>query len=76
MNTDAYREILAALDALDIPDEDFQDLNAEFEDTLMLLEATDPDDAEELSDAMEALLALKADYERWPEAAAIARRIS
>ena len=76
MNTDAYREILSALDALDIPDEDFQDLNAEFEDTLMLLEETDPDDAEELSDAMEALLALKADYERWPEAAAIARRIS
>ena len=34
------------------------------------------DDAEELSDAMEALLALRADYERWPEAAAIARRIS
>ena len=75
MNTDAYREILSALDALDIPDEDFQDLNAEFEDTLMLLEETDPDDAEELSDAMEALLALRTDYERWPEAAAIARRI-
>ena len=74
MNTEACRKILAALDALDIPDEDFQDLNAEFEDTLMLLEEIDPDDPEEISETLETLNALMEQYARWPEAAALLRK--
>lgn len=62
------REILAKLDALaDALDggeaESLEDLNAEFEDTLMLFDELGGEDArEELDDALEELDALAGDY--------------
>ena len=60
--------VLVAFDALaaDAP-EALEDLNAEFEDALMLLSEIDPREAgwqEELNDALEGLRALAGDYRR------------
>ena len=60
--------VLEAFDALaaDAP-EALEDLNAEFEDALMLLSEIDPREAgwqEELDDALEELRALAGDYRR------------
>ncbi len=60
--------------------EDLDDLNAEFEDALMLLgECKSDDDPEALSDALEDLKALAGDYRALsgdiPEAAALADQL-
>jgi len=67
-------KLLEALDDLGdvIQDEDFTDLNAEFEDALFMLSETDP---EELEDALEAIRALAGDYTKWPEARELAREM-
>ena len=62
-----FREILVALDALaeSADSEDLEDLNAEFEDALMLLSeigAEDADRDEQLADALDELAALAGDY--------------
>lgn len=82
-----FEEILKELDALaDAVDgdgaEEFEDLNAEFEDTLMMLEELKPDGpdfAGELGEVLEDLRALAGDYRRHsaglPEVADCARRL-
>lgn len=64
-----FRALLDALDDLAAAsgDEDLEELNAEFDDALFMLEAIDPkseDAAEEFADALEEFEALKDDYVR------------
>ena len=72
LSTDALRKALAALDALadEIADEDFDDLNAELEDAILMLEDGDDD-----PEAAETFAALGEGYMKWPEAREIGRRI-
>lgn len=62
----ALRKVLSALDAMAeaLNDEDFDDLNAEFEDALFMLEESGDFDG----DMRDEFLALADDYARWPEA--------
>ena len=73
-----FRELLEALDAASGGDEDLEDLNAEYEDALMMLEALDPkaeDYPQELADALEEFDALRLDYKKYPQTQDIARRL-
>ena len=75
-----FNIILALLDAIadELGDEDLEDLNAEFEDTLLMLSEIDPkakDAREEIDDALDELEALKDSYARWPEAREAADRL-
>ena len=84
-----YLELLEELDALGNGDQltddqadDLDDLNAEFEDAILLLDALDPespDFQEELEDALDEFDALAGDYrdfsEALPELAALADRL-
>lgn len=59
-----FHGILDAFDALDA-DEDREELNAEFEDAIFLLESIDPEDedaAEEIEGALDEIDALCGDY--------------
>ena len=80
-----FGEILSDLDALaeDCPPdavEDLDDLNAELEDALILLNELKPEDGEELTGALEDLRALAEDYralaDRVPGVADCASRLS
>ena len=75
-----FRALLEELDGIaeDIGDEDLEDMNAEFEDALLMLSEIDPkaDDAtEEVADALEEFEGLKDDYARRPDTKDIAERI-
>lgn len=59
----SLRMLLEELDTSAEGDEALEDLNAELEDTIMLIE-DDEDDEEALADAMEELNALVEDYRR------------
>ena len=69
---DALRALLDRLDALarTLNDDDLDDLNAEFEDTLLILE-----DYGDSPDAREELLELADDYGRWFETKEIVEAI-
>ena len=76
-HVEKLNELLDRLDGIseDLGDEDFEDLNAEFEDAIFMFSELDPKDddfQESLDDALETLSALAGDYERWPECAEIA----
>lgn len=73
---DALRALLDRLDALaqTLDDDAFDDLNAEFEDTLLLLE-DDADSPDTRADAREELLGLAHDFGRWAEAEEIVDEI-
>ena len=76
-HVEKLNELLDRLDGIseDLGDEDFEDLNAEFEDAIFMFSELDPKDddfQESLDDALETLSALAGDYERWPECKEIA----
>ena len=81
-----FGELLSELDALAEDRggdacEDLEDLNAEFEDALLLLDEWKPgDDADELADALDDLRALAGDYRalsgRVPGLADLAERLN
>lgn len=62
------KEVLAALDALaeehngEAAEDDLEDLNAELEDALLLLDALGDDEAEERCEALSDICALAGDY--------------
>ena len=61
---DRFHAILDALDEIEMTDE-LEELNAEFEDALFMLESIDPEDddaGEELEESCEELAALLEDY--------------
>ncbi len=61
-----FRDILGRLD--DYADsEDMEELNAQLEDAIFLLECSDPEDKEEVGDALEEIESLAGEY-RCPEA--------
>ena len=72
--TARLRDILDSLDGLNedgMGGEDLEELNAEFEDALFMMDGIDPSDEtwrEELEDALEELDALNADYRRLEDA--------
>lgn len=75
-----FAELLDALDALrdDVGDEDFDELCAEFEDALMLLDEIDPraeDAREELIDALDEFDALGDDLSRYDAARDVVERL-
>ena len=72
MELDAFRALLRALDDVAGADEDLQELNAEFEDALMLMEMSEP---EELEEDLETLDSLRRDYEKIPAARELAARL-
>ena len=76
-HVEKLNELLDRLDRIseDLGDEDFEDLNAEFEDAIFMFSGLDPKDddfQQSLDDALETLSALAGDYERWPECKEIA----
>ena len=75
-----FRALLEELDGIaeDVGDEDLEDMNAEFEDALLMLSEIDPkaeDAAEEIADALEEFEALRDDYARQPDTKDIAERL-
>ena len=72
MNIDAFRKILEALDDVAGEDEALEELNAELEDALMLIEESEP---EELEENLEELDSLRRDYEKIPAARELAARL-
>ena len=76
-----FQALLEELDAAaeDADDEDLREINAEFEDALLLLHEIDPespDGMEEFQDAMDEFDALRADYARLDATREIAGRLA